>query len=66
MNNVILDLTFVTGTLKIRLNVFGCTGLLSTLLIFILTKLLTWNEKVLALLVVILLYVLCVFLAFSC
>ena len=46
---------------------FGCNGLLSTLLIFILTKLSTWNEIVLGLLVfILLLYFLCVFLAFSC
>ena len=43
-------------------SVFGCNGLLSTLLTHILTKLLTWNEIVLGLLVVILLLnFLCVF-----
>ena len=47
--------------------VCGCNGLLSTLSIFILTTLLTWNQIALGLLVVILLlYFLCVFLAFSC
>ena len=47
--------------------VFGCNGLLSTLSIFILTKLLTWNEIALGLLVfILLLYFLCVFLALSC
>ena len=66
----ILVTTFINPcsfSLTLPRGVFGVKGLLSTYLIFILTKLLTWNEIVLGFLVVIvLLYFLCVFLAFSC